>query len=90
MTIRQRLIVTTLTVLMTLTGSTMLATRSAAQDELPGAGGCNAKKCVGDACTGGASFNCVAGKAYYSISTGEYLGCSGSGTGTACCSGSAC
>jgi hypothetical protein len=91
MTIRQRLIVTALAAFTSLAGSTMLATRSIAQDELPGdGGGCNSKKCDGDSCESAARFNCVGGKAYYSISTGEYLGCSSSGTGTQCCSGTSC
>lgn len=91
MTIRQRLIVTALAAFTSLAGSTMLATRSIAQDELPGdGGGCNSKKCEGNACESEARWNCVGGKAFYHVSTGEYLGCSPGGSGEACCSGTSC
>lgn len=91
MTIRQRLIVTALAAFTSLAGSTMLATRSIAQDELPGdGGGCNSKKCDGDSCESAARFNCVAGTPYYHVTTGEYLGCAAGGASTSCCSGTGC
>jgi hypothetical protein len=86
-----RIAFTVVGLLVTMAGSALLSSGAAGAQEDPGDdGGCGKKQCVGDACGSKAGFNCSGGHAYYSIGTGEYLGCAAGGTGVACCSGSAC